>query len=425
MDILLIFLLILLNGFLSMSEIAVVSARKSRLETDARHGSKGAKEALGLSENMDNFLSTIQIGITLVGILTGLFSGQQLSPGFAVWLQQIGVPEKDSFEVAQLIIVITVTYFTLVWGELLPKRIGMTFAEGISCFVARPMKLLAAISTPLVWTLSKSTLLFVKLFGLDTVAKSSVTEEEIKAIVREGTETGEVQEVEEDIVSRVFNLGDRNVGSIMTHRRELVWLDLNEPNQRIKEKVMDNMYNVYPVVNHDLEHLVGVVYLKDLFGQLDNPEFSLKDKLRPIQYFPEKLSVYNALEQLKREHVKYGIITDEFGVIRGIVTMKDIVKVLIGSVREEDEEPEIRDREDGSMVVAGQCSFYDFLSHIDREELYEHHAYNTLSGLILKLLERMPHEGDRVYWEDYEFEIIDIDGVRIDKVLVRKREVIK
>lgn len=421
MDILLILLLILLNGFLSMAEIAVVSARKSKLETDARHGSKGAKEALKLSENMDNFLSTIQIGITLVGILTGLFSGQQLSPGLAVWLQQIGVPEKDSFEIAQLIIVIAVTYFTLVWGELLPKRIGMSFAEGISCFVARPMKLLAVISIPLVWILSKSTLLFIKLFGLDTVAKSSVTEEEIKAIVREGTETGEVQEVEEDIVSRVFNLGDRNVGSIMTHRRELVWLDLNEPNLRIKEKVMNNMYNVYPVVNHDLEHLVGVVYLKDLFGQLDNPEFKLKDKLRPVQYFPEKLSVYNALEQLKREHVKYGIITDEFGVIRGIVTMKDIVKVLIGSVREEDEEPEIRDREDGSMVVAGQCSFYDFLSHIDREELYEHHSYNTLSGLILKILERMPHEGDRVYWENYEFEILDIDGVRIDKVLVRKR----
>lgn len=420
MDILLIVLLIFLNGFLSMSEIALVSARKSKLESNARQGNSGAREALALSDKIDNFLSTIQIGITLIGILTGLFSGQQLSPGLAVWLQKIGVPEKDSFEVAQTVIVITVTYFTLVWGELIPKRLGISFAEGIACFVSRPMKLLAKITTPLVWILSRSTHFFVRMLGLDVEMKSAVTEDEIKAIVREGTETGEVQEVEEDIVSRVFNLGDRNVGSIMTHRRELVWLDVNEPNPVIKEKVMDNLYNVYPVVNHDLDHLIGVVYLKDLFGQLDNPAFRLKDKLRPIQYFPEKLSVYNALEQLKREHVKYGIITDEFGVIRGMVTMKDIVKVLIGSVQEEDEEPEIREREDGSLVVDGQCSFYDFLIHIEREELYEQHAYNTLSGLILKLLERMPHEGDKVYWENYEFEILDIDGVRIDKVLVRK-----
>lgn len=420
MDILLIVLLIFLNGFLSMSEIAMVSARKSKLESNARQGNRGAREALALSDKIDNFLSTIQIGITLIGILTGLFSGQQLSPGLAVWLQKIGVPEKDSFEVAQTVIVITVTYFTLVWGELIPKRLGISFAEGIACFVSRPMKLLSKITTPFVWILSRSTHFFVRMLGLDVETKSAVTEDEIKAIVREGTETGEVQEVEEDIVSRVFNLGDRNVGSIMTHRRELVWLDVNEPNPVIKEKVMDNLYNVYPVVNHDLDHLIGVVYLKDLFGQLDNPAFRLKDKLRPIQYFPEKLSVYNALEQLKREHVKYGIITDEFGVIRGMVTMKDIVKVLIGSVQEEDEEPEIREREDGSLVVDGQCSFYDFLIHIEREELYEQHAYNTLSGLILKLLERMPHEGDKVYWENYEFEILDIDGVRIDKVLVRK-----
>lgn len=403
-----------------MAEIALVSARKSRLETDARRGNKGAREALRLSDNMDNFLSTIQIGITLVGILTGLFSGQRLSPDVAVWLQHIGVPEKDSFEVAQLIIVLIVTYFTLVLGELIPKRLGMSFAERISCIVASPMRMLSQIAIPFVWILTKSTLLFVKIFGLEGLEKSTVTEEEIKAIVREGTETGEVQEVEEDIVSRVFNLGDRNVGSIMTHRRELVWLDINDSNERIKEKVMSNLYNVYPVVNHDLDHLIGVVYLKDLFGQLDDPAFRLKEKLRPIQYFPEKLSVYNALEQLKREHVKYGIITDEFGVIRGIITMKDIVKVLIGAVQEEDEEPDIRDREDGSLIVDGQCSFYDFLSHIDHEELYNEYPFNTLSGLILKLLERIPHEGDLIYWNDYIFEIIDIDGVRIDKVLVKK-----
>ncbi|MEG1615550.1 MAG: hemolysin family protein [Bacteroidales bacterium] len=420
MEIIFILLLILLNGFLSMAEIALVSARKSKLEMDARKGNKGASEALKLSDNMDNFLSTIQIGITLVGILTGVFSGQQLSPYLSNWLEGMGLLPSFAFKISQTTIVIIVTYLSLVIGELVPKRLGLNNAEGISSAVARPMRFLSLVSTPFVWLLSKSSNFIISMLGMEDDGKSSITEEEIKAIVREGTETGEVQEVEEDIVGRVFNLGDRNVGSIMTHRKDLVWLDITESNSRVKEKVMENLFNVYPVVNGDLDHLIGVIYLKDLFGQLDDSDFKLKENLRPIQYFPEKLSVYNALEQLKREHVKYGIVTDEFGAIRGIVTMKDIVKALIGSVREIDEEPEIVERADGSLLVEGQCSFYDFLNYIEHEELYETYPFNTISGLILKELERIPKTGDLVPWEDYTFEIVDIDGVRIDKVLVTK-----
>ncbi len=420
MEIIFILLLILLNGFLSMAEIALVSARKSKLEMDARKGNKGASEALKLSDNMDNFLSTIQIGITLVGILTGVFSGQQLSPYLSNWLEGMGLLPSFAFKISQTTIVIVVTYLSLVIGELVPKRLGLNNAEGISSAVARPMRFLSLVSTPFVWLLSKSSNFIISMLGMEDDGKSSITEEEIKAIVREGTETGEVQEVEEDIVGRVFNLGDRNVGSIMTHRKDLVWLDITESNSRVKEKVMENLFNVYPVVNGDLDHLIGVIYLKDLFGQLDDSDFKLKENLRPIQYFPEKLSVYNALEQLKREHVKYGIVTDEFGAIRGIVTMKDIVKALIGSVREIDEEPEIVERADGSLLVEGQCSFYDFLNYIEHEELYETYPFNTISGLILKELERIPKTGDLVPWEDYTFEIVDIDGVRIDKVLVTK-----
>lgn len=420
MEIIFILLLILLNGFLSMAEIALVSARKSKLEMDARKGNKGASEALKLSDNMDNFLSTIEIGITLVGILTGVFSGQQLSPYLSNWLEGMGLLPSFAFKISQTTIVIIVTYLSLVIGELVPKRLGLNNAEGISSAVARPMRFLSLVSTPFVWLLSKSSNFIISMLGMEDDGKSSITEEEIKAIVREGTETGEVQEVEEDIVGRVFNLGDRNVGSIMTHRKDLVWLDITESNSRVKEKVMENLFNVYPVVNGDLDHLIGVIYLKDLFGQLDDSDFKLKENLRPIQYFPEKLSVYNALEQLKREHVKYGIVTDEFGAIRGIVTMKDIVKALIGSVREIDEEPEIVERADGSLLVEGQCSFYDFLNYIEHEELYETYPFNTISGLILKELERIPKTGDLVPWEDYTFEIVDIDGVRIDKVLVTK-----
>lgn len=422
MEIIFILALILLNGFLSMAEIAVVSVRKSRLELDQKEGKKGAAEALRLTEKIDQFLSTIQIGITLIGVLTGLISGQKLSPYLATWFQNIGIPPQEAFSIAQVIIVIIITYFTLVLGELLPKRIGLTYAEGVSRLVARPMRLFANLCIPFVWVLAKSTQFFSQILGINNNEKSSITEEEIKAIVREGTESGEIQEVEEEIVGRVFNLGDRNVGSIMTHRTELIWLDINESNLQIKDKVMSNLYNVYPVVNRDLDHLVGVVYLKDLFGHLDDPNFHLKNCLRPIQYFPEKLSVYNALAQLKREHVKYGIITDEFGTIRGIITMKDIMKVLIGAVLEHDEEPEIITREDGSLLVDGQCSFYDFLKHIDQEDLYDQHRYNTISGLMLNLLERIPKEGDKVSWEGFIFEIMDIDGVRIDKVLVMKQK---
>lgn len=421
MEIIFILLLILLNGFLSMAEIALVSVRKTRLEGRSRKGDKGASEALRISGNMDHFLSAVQIGITLVGILTGLFSGQQLTPHLAVWIEKLGLSPHDAFASSQVLIIIIITYFTLILGELVPKRLGLNFSEQIACFVSRPMHLLAIICRPFVWLLAKSTSFFLEMMGLSSSDRQDVTEEEIRAILHEGAESGVVQEVEEDIVERVFTLGDRNVGSIMTHRRDLVWLDINDTNELIREKVIDNLFNVYPVADKNLDQLLGVIYLKDLFVLFSHGDFSLGEHLREIQYFPEKLNVYSALEQLKQEHVKYGIVTDEFGTIRGIVTMKDIVKALIGTIREQGEEPEIVDRKEGGWLVDGQCSFYDFLKHVDREELYDQHPYNTISGLILKLLEHIPSVGEVVEWEEFRFEIVDLDGVRIDKIWVRKK----
>ena len=397
MEIVIIIGLILLNGILAMSEIALVSARKARLETEAKRGNKSAGTALKLANEPDKFLSTIQIGITLIGILTGLYSGEALAHNFAVIIAQIPA----------------------LFRELVPKRIGMGCAEKVSMLVAKPMNFLSLISSPFVWLLSKSTALAVKMTGVDTKEENRVTEEEIKAIVKEGFDGGEVQEVEQDIVERVFNLGDRNVGSIMTHRSELVWLDVTDSTEKIREKVEENLFNIYPVASEKLDKIVGVVYLKDLFGRIDQPDFSINQVLRPAQFVPENQSVYNALESFKQTHVKYGLVTDEFGGIQGIVTLKDIMEGLIGQVPEVGEESEIIQREDGTWLVDGQYSFYDFLEYFDMEDLYAEHDYNTLSGLILEILERVPKTGEKLKWLDFEFEIVDMDGARIDKVLVK------
>ena len=418
MEIFIIIGLILLNGILSMSEIALVSARKARLELDAKRGNKSAQTALKLAGEPDRFLSTIQIGITLIGILTGLYSGE----AFAYNLAEVVRPvlEPYALGVSKTIIVIIVTYLTLIMGELVPKRIGMGYAERVSMLVAKPMYFLSKLALPFVWLLSKSTSLVIKITGIKANEENKVTEEEIKAIVKEGFDGGEVQEVEQDIVERVFNLGDRNVGSIMTHRSDLVWLDVTDSIEKIREKVQENLFNIYPVASEKFDNIKGVVYLKDLFGRIDEPDFSLEEVIRPAQYLPENQSVYNALEQFKEARVKYGIVTDEFGGIQGIVTLKDIMEGLIGQVPEVGEEAEIVQRADGSWLVDGQYNFYDFLEYFDMEDLYAEHDYNTLSGLILEILERVPKTGETLTWLTFEFEIVDMDGARIDKVLVKK-----
>ena len=403
-----------------MSEIALVSARKARLEIEAKHGNKAAQMALKLANEPDHFLSTVQIGITLIGILTGLYSGEAFAHDFAEYVKLIPFLEPYALGVSETVIVIVVTYLTLILGELVPKRIGMGYAEKVSMLVAKPMNMLAHIASPFVWLLSKSTALIVKMIGTDVTEENKVTEEEIKAIVKEGFDDGEVQEVEQDIVERVFNLGDRNVGSIMTHRSDLVWLDLTDSIAQIREKIEENLFNIYPVANGKFDNIEGVVYLKDLFGRIDESDFSLSQVIRPAEFVPENQSVYNALEQFKQDRVKYGIVTDEFGGIQGIVTLKDIMEGLIGQVPGTDDDLEIVQRTDGTWLVDGQYSFYDFLEYFDLVDLYPEHDYNTLSGLILEILERVPKVGESLVWLDFNFEIVDMDGARIDKVLVSK-----
>ena len=404
-----------------MSEIALVSSRKARLEALSKKGKKSAKNALKLLKEPDRFLSTIQIGITLTGILTGLYSGEAFAENLAKVLSDFSFIQPYSFGISKFIIVVVVTFLTLVLGELVPKRIGLGFAETVAMAIAKPMHLLSKLVTPVVWVLSKSTKGVTTLIGLSKIDENhKVTEDEIREVVLEGFKDGEVQEVEHDIVERVFHLGDRTIGSIMTHHSELVCIDLSDTILEIREKVKANLYDTYPVISEKLDNIHGVVFLKELFGFIYEPDFTLSTIIHPAHFIPENMSVYKALEQFRLLQIKYGVVTDEFGSVQGIVTFKDIVDALVGEVSEAGDEPEITKRKDGSVLVDGQCSFFSFLEYFDREDLYEENDHNTLSGLILEILERVPKTGDSFSWMDFEFEIVDMDGARIDKVLARR-----
>jgi putative hemolysin len=285
--------------------------------------------------------------------------------------------------------------------------------------VAQPMYYLSKITSPFVWLLSKSIELAAKVLRLRE-GETKVTEEEIKSIIQEGTESGEVQEVEQRIMGRVFSLGDRSVESIMTHRNDIVWLSTNMSAEQVRKRVDENPHSLYPVIEDNPDRLLGVVYLKDLFSQLSCNGFTLRSLVRKAKYFHEQTEVYNALEQLREEHLRYGIVCDEFGVTQGIFTLQDILDALVGDMPAEHEQPNIVRREDGSALVDGQCPFFDFLAHYGLEDAFDHSEYNTISGLILDVLGHIPTEGERLEWNDFQIEIIDMDSVRIDKVLVKK-----
>lgn len=401
MDILIILLLILLNGVLSMTEMAFVSSRKYRQKAD------------------DRFLSTIQIGITLIAILTGLFSGATLTTEFAAILARWKPLAPHANWISNVLIVTLVTYLTLVIGELVPKRIGMIAADKVARAMSGLMKVLRQITYPFVWLLIKSTHGLLMLLGMGNIKEAKVTEDEIKALIEEGKEDGEIREVEQELVERVFNLGDRTIETVMTHRSDLIWLDINDPIEVNRDIVHENLHGIYPVADEDLDQLMGVVYLKDLFGTMDRKDFDLRSVIQEPFFIPENLSVYAAVEQMKHSYSKYALVTDEFGSIQGMATHSDIMEALIGELPENREDHDIVSRGDGSYLIDGQCDFYAFLEHFDMEDLATTYDYNTLSGLILDKLEHVPVTGETFKWEGLSIEVVDMDFARIDKVLVR------
>lgn len=403
-----------------MSEIALISARKNRLETAAKKGNTNARVALDLANSPNKFLSTVQIGITLIGILTGIYSGEKITDDVRFFYDGFLFLQPYSKSLSVGTVVVILTFFSLVLGELLPKRIGLNYPEAIAKGVAVPMKIMSVITAPFIWLLTHSTDFILDVLKIKPTADGKVTEEEIKAIIKEGTEGGEVQEIEQDIVERVFHIGDRKVNSLMTHRKSIVYLSLEDNIVELKAKVLDELHSVYPVCEENLDDVIGIVLLKDLFANFEKGNFDLKSITRDPFYFIEHTSAYKALENFKKTKVHYALVTDEYGVFQGIITLNDILEALVGDAADfYADDFKLIAREDGTWLVDGHYSLHDFLTYFDIDDLTNDYDVTTVSGLIMTELGNIPKQGEKLIWNKLEMEVIDMDGVKIDKVLVK------
>ena len=420
MELLIILLLIIINGIFSMAEIATVSARKSKLDAAAKRGDKSAKMVLETMQSPNRFLSTVQIGITLIGILTGIFSGEKMTSDIEGFFNGFVSLKHYSHFLAVTSVVVIITFLSLVLGELVPKRIGLANPEGIAKTMARPMKIIAMATSPFVWLLTVTSDLLIKILRIKPSSDSKVTEEEIKAIIQEGTEGGEVQEIEQDIVERVFHLGDRNVSSLMTHRNDVIFIDITDNATEVREQVEKEIHSVYPVLDEEREQVIGVVLLKDLFRTINHDDFNLRDLLLKPQFLMENISAYEALVHFKETKTHYGIITDEFGQPQGIVTLNDLLQALVGDFNDfYAEEFEFVQRADGSWLIDGQYPIAEFFRHFDLEDQNTDLSFTTIGGLVLNESRSVPNTGQIITWLNFEIEVVDMDGARIDKLLVR------
>jgi putative hemolysin len=423
MEIFILLVLIFINGLFVMSEIALVSVRKSRLESMAEKGDEKARKALELSNNPEVFLSAAQIGITLIAILTGVYSGDRFSVYLIPFFEQFDFLKAYAENISIAIVVIIVTFLSIIFGELIPKQIGLLRSERISKLVAGPMRSFARFTHPIVWLLNKISTLFFRIFNIKKSKDDAVTEEEIKTLITEGTEAGTIDEAEQEIIERVFHLGDRNITSLMTHRSDIIWFNLDDTEEKIKEKIIKEPHSVYPICEDDIDELKGIVTIKDLYVADDMTQF--KELMKPAMFVPENNSAYQVLEKFKESKEHCCFIVDEYGTVLGMITLNDILEAIVGEMPQPDvPDYEIKERPDGSFLVDGQIPFYDFLARFDKTEWMNEgeHEFDTLAGFILHELERIPATGDKFDWKGFTIEIIDMDGHRIDKVLVKITE---
>jgi putative hemolysin len=411
--------LIFLNGLFVMSEIALVSARKARLESRANKGDTAAKTALELSENPEIFLSAAQIGITLIAILTGVYSAERFNVYLTPIIEKVAFLKPYAASVSTIIIVVIVTFLSIIFGELLPKRFGLLRAEKIAILVATPMKLFARATYPIVWLLNAVTNLVFRIFNVHPSQDNIVTEDEIKAMITEGTEGGTIEEEEKEIIERVFHLGNRNITSLMTHRSDIVWFEMEDTEEKIVEKIKEEPHSVYPICEENIDNIKGIVSIKDLYVTPDNVSF--KEILQPALFVPENNSPYQVLEKFKQTKTHCCFIVDEYGSMLGLITLNDILEAIVGEMPEEDlEDYSITERADGSYLIDGQIPFYDFLSRFEKTDWInqEEQPFDTLAGFILHQLEHIPKVGESLEWKGFKMEIVDMDGHRIDKILV-------
>jgi putative hemolysin len=416
-EILLIAILILINALLAMSEAALVASRKARLQQQANEGNKSSTLALKLIEDPNIFLSTIQIGITLIGVLAGAVGGATVSKALAIALQNVPYIGAYSNSIALGIVVLVITILTIWLGELVPKRLGLNSPEKIAQLVAGPMLFVSKVFSPLIKLMSLATNFVLQLIGVDPSAEPPVTEEEIHLLINQGTQAGVFQEAEQDMVEGIFSLGDSRVYSLMTPRTEIVWLDITDSIQEIRAKIADCPFSRFPVRQDSLDTIVGIVKSRDLLLEsLSDKEFDLKNLLKPAFFIPETMFASRALELFKEKKTELLLVVDEFGGLQGLLTINDILEEIVGAM--EFEEPQATQRQDGSWLLDGMLEVDEFKELFKFNSLPHEDEYETLSGFMMTSLGRVPQPSDNFDWSGYRFEVMDMDGRRVDKVLV-------
>jgi putative hemolysin len=426
MDIALLFALILLNGVFAMSEIAVVSSRKARLQNLADDGSRGARSALALSVEPSNFLSAIQVGITTVGILSGAIGESALADPLAAWLA--GVPPLAPYArgIALTVVVVILTYFSVVVGELVPKRLALLAPEGIASVVARPMNGLARAARPLVWLLSSSSSLVLRLMGARRREEPPVTDEEIKVLMEQGAEAGVFHVSEQAIVSNVLRLDELRIGLIMTPRPDIDVLDLADADSELRRRIAESPYTRLVVCRDGLDHIVGILRTSDLLAAaLAGERLDIERVLRPALYVPDSVTTTQLLENFRKARMQTALVVDEYGEVQGLVTLTDVMAAIVGELPSHElaEEQDVVKREDGSWLIDGGVSVERLKSLLDASGDLpgeEEHSFNTVGGFVLHMLGRIPAVADHFEWQGLRFEVVDMDRKRVDKVLVAR-----
>lgn len=422
-DILLILLLIITNGLFVMSELAIVSARKVRLQQMANQGDTKARIALTLANAPNQFLSTVQIGITLLAILSGAFGETVLAKRLDPILAWIPGIEGYRSAIASTLAILIVTYLTLIIGELVPKRIALNNPEPIASAVAIPMRMLSTVTAPVVNLLSSSTDIVVRVMGIRPSTEPEVTEEEIRVLIEQGTEAGTFEEAEQDMVERVFRLGDRRVSALMTPRPDIVWLDLEDSAETNRQKMIDSGHSRFPICQGELDSVLGVVQVTDLLSNcLTGQPLDLTQTLRRPLFVPESTGGLKVLEMFKQSGTHIVFVVDEYGVIQGLVTLNDILTEIVGDIPSiyNPEEPQAVQREDGSWLLDGMLPVEDFFELFEIKELpgRQKGSYHTMGGFVITHLGRIPTASDHFEVGGFRFEVMDMDGNRVDKILV-------
>lgn len=424
-EILFIFVLIVVNGLFAMSEIALVSARKARLQPRADDNDPGARAAMRLAANPNRLLSTSQVGISLVGVLSGAVGGATLARKLAPELARLPWLAPYSEAVALVLVVAAITYFSLVLGELIPKRLALTDPEKFAMRSAPFMEWLAGVASPLVSLLGKSTDLGLRFLGATTTRDSTVTEEEVKVLLEQGTQHGVFEEAEQDMVESVFRLGDRTVDMLMTPRTEIAWLDLEEPYEEMLRKVNENNYSRFPVAHGSLDNVLGILVAREMLAKAVAKEpVDIHKLLHPVIFAPESMPALKVLELLKHGGVHTVLVIDEYGGVLGLVTLFDILESIVGEISANSGgpfEPQVTRRLDGSLLLDGRLRVDVLKELLDIDELPEEDriGYQTLGGLVMSQFGEIPVSGQSFEWENFQFEVVDMDGRRVDKVLVQ------